>query len=251
MVTNQKQLWAHMSIFGQHGLLGSARLPNMHEGVERPAFVRVVDLGRMDYKEALARQLAVRDALQTGRGEDTIFLVEHPPVATLGRRGRPEDVFDAALPVVVVDRGGKATYHGDGQLVIYPVVHLGEGCRDIRAWVQHIEAFVVALLTAHGIRASARLDEPGVWTAAGRKIASVGVAVQQWVSTHGVAINVSTDLREFERINPCGLGAAVMTSMQNEGSSATLEMVRKWAMAHAESHFMQFAQHVMQSRSRA
>ncbi len=203
--------------------------------------VQVLDLGRMEYGECLALQRRLRDERIAGRGEDTILLVEHPPVATLGRRGVPADVFDADLPVFSIERGGKATYHGPGQLVIYPIVHLGEGNRDVRAWVQCVEGFAIALLRHFGIAAHVRPDAPGVWTdATGKKIASIGVAIQHWVSFHGLALNVTLDLKEFERIDPCGLGAAVMTSVQREGCEATLAQVRAWAARNAAAHFSSF-----------
>lgn len=195
----------------------------------------------MEYGECLALQLRVRDALIAGRGEDTILVVEHPPVATLGRRGESSHVFDPTLPVFAIDRGGKATYHGPGQLVIYPIVHLGEGNRDVRAWVQHLEGFVVDLLAAFGVATRAKLDLPGVWTIqTDKKIASIGIAVQHWVSTHGIAVNVDVDLREFERIDPCGLGAAVMTSLVTEGANADMDRVRMWAVENAIAHFSSF-----------
>lgn len=195
----------------------------------------------MEYGECLALQLRLRDERIAGRGEDTILIVEHPPVATLGRRGKRSEVFDPTLPVFVIDRGGKATYHGLGQLVIYPIVHLGEGNRDVRAWVQHLERFVIRLLAEHGIAAEIRPDAPGVWTVVtGKKIASIGIAVQHWVSTHGIALNVDLDVREFERIDPCGLGAAVMTSMRREDAAATMAEVRRWVAEQAAAHFSSF-----------
>lgn len=200
--------------------------------------VQVMDVGRMEYGECLALQLRLRDMRARGEGEDTLLVVEHPPVATLGRRGDPKEVFDPTLPVFTIDRGGKATYHGPGQLVLYPIVHLGEGNRDVRAWVVHLETLVVRLLADFGIAAKPRLDAPGVWTeASGKKIASIGIAIQSWVSTHGIALNVDVDLREFERIDPCGLGAAVMTSMRAEGSPATMEALRAWVAHNGPAHF--------------
>lgn len=202
--------------------------------------VQVVDLGLMEYGECLALQRRLRDERQRGAGEDTLLMVEHPPVATLGRRGNPDEVFDRTLPVFTIERGGKATYHAPGQLVLYPIVHLGEGNRDVRAWVQHLERFVIALLGAHGIPAHIVPDLPGVWTGP-RKIASIGIAIQHWVSFHGIALNVSLDPREFERIDPCGLGAQVMTSMAREGSMATLPEVKQWVAEHAPAHFHIFS----------
>lgn len=201
--------------------------------------MEVRDLGRMDYGACLALQRELRDARQRGEGQDVLLLVEHPPVATLGRRGTPDEVFDKSLPVYVIERGGKATYHAPGQLVLYPIVHLGDGNRDVRAWVQHLERFVIDLLTAHGIAARIEPDLPGVWTGP-RKVASIGIAIQHWVSFHGIAVNVTLDPKEFERIDPCGLGAQVMTSMRREGSQATLQDVKDWVVAHAPAHFSSF-----------
>jgi lipoate-protein ligase B len=203
--------------------------------------VELRDLGVMEYGECLALQRSLRDARQRGDGEDTVLMVEHPPVATLGRRGTPEEVFDATLPVHVIERGGKATYHGPGQLVLYPIVHLGDGNRDVRAWVRHLEALLIRCLAEFGIAAHVKPDLPGVWTVAtDRKVASIGIAIQHWVSFHGIALNVTLDPKEFERLDPCGLGAAVMTSMRREGSAATMDDVKAWMRQHAVSHISSF-----------
>jgi lipoyl(octanoyl) transferase len=210
--------------------------------------MRVLDVGRMEYGECLALQHRLRDDRAAGRVEDTLVVVEHPPVATLGRRGEATEVFDPTLPVFSIERGGKATYHGLGQLVLYPIVHLGEGNRDVRAWVQHLEAFVVRMLAEFGIQARAKLESPGVWTVGSdRKIASIGIAIQNWVSFHGIAINVDIDLREFERINPCGLGAAVMTSMVGEGSNADMHVVRSWVLQHGATEIGSFGLNAIES----
>ncbi|MCA1820103.1 MAG: lipoyl(octanoyl) transferase LipB, partial [Halobacteriales archaeon] len=116
------------------------------------------------------------------------------------------------------------------------IVHLGEGNRDVRAWVQCLEALVIRLLADHGIAAEVRAEHPGVWTPSGRKIASIGIAIQHWVSFHGVALNVDVDLAGFERIDPCGLGAAVMTSMAREGAKADMATARAWVQAHGAAH---------------
>ena len=207
------------------------------------------DLGVMEYGQCLRLQHELRDARQRGEGEDTLLMVEHPPVATLGRRGTPDEVFDATLPVHVIERGGKATYHGPGQLVLYPIVHLGEGNRDVRAWVRHLEALLVRCLAEFGVAAHVKPELPGVWTVAtDRKVASIGIAIQHWVSFHGVALNVTLDPKEFERIDPCGLGAAVMTNMRREGSTATMDEVRAWMRTHAVEHIRSF--HVEREISR-
>jgi lipoate-protein ligase B len=201
--------------------------------------MEVRDLGLMEYGSCLKLQHELRDQRQRGEGHDVLLMVEHPPVATLGRRGSPAEVFDATLPVFTIERGGKATYHAPGQLVLYPIVHLGEGNRDVRAWVQHLERFVIQLLAEQGIAARIEADLPGVWTGP-RKIASIGIAIQHWVSFHGIALNVTIDPAEFQRIDPCGLGAQVMTSMRREGSNATMQDLKRWVAMHAPTHFASF-----------
>ncbi len=203
--------------------------------------MEVRDLGRMEYGECLALQHELRDALRMGRGEDTILVVEHPSVATLGRRGTADEVFDRDLPVFQIERGGKATLHGPGQLVVYPIMHMGEGNRDVRAWVRHLEAFIHKMLRHFGIETHTKVDLPGVWTVdSDKKIASIGIAIQHWISFHGIAVNITLEPDEFQRIDPCGLGAAVMTNMQREGTDVDLEEVKAWALAHAADHFGEF-----------
>jgi lipoate-protein ligase B len=204
--------------------------------------MRLLDAGHMEYGACLELQHRLRDERIRGEGEDTLVVVEHPPVATLGRRGQPEEVFDRSLAVYAIERGGKATLHAPGQLVLYPIAHLGEGNRDVRAWVQHLEGLVIRLLADFGIPAHVETERPGVWTDGGRKIASLGIAISHWVSTHGIALNVTIDPKEFERIDPCGLGAAVMTSMARERPEAgiTMEAVRAWVHEHALRHLEPF-----------
>lgn len=194
----------------------------------------------MEYGECLQLQYDARDSVQLGN-DDQVFVVEHPLVATLGRRGEPSDVFDPTIPVFHIERGGKATLHGPGQLVVYPIVHLGEGNRDVRAWVRHLEAFLIDMLAHFGIEAETNVEYPGVWTSkTGKKIASIGIAVQKWVSFHGIAINVSLEPKTFEKLDPCGLGASVMTNMHLEGSDASMADVKAWVLEHAASHFAKF-----------
>lgn len=204
--------------------------------------MQVRDLGVMEYGECLELQRRLLAEVQLGKVEDTVLVVEHPLVATLGRRGEAGDVFDRSLPVFEIERGGRATLHGPGQLVVYPIVHLGVGNRDVRAWVRHLESFIHAMLGHFGVPTHTREEYPGVWTdRSEKKIASIGIAVQRWVSFHGIAVNVTLDPREFERLDPCGLGAAVMTNLRLEGSDATMDDVRAWVLEHAGPHFAGFA----------
>ncbi len=203
--------------------------------------MEVRDLGRMDYGECLELQRQLKQRIHMGDQDDVVLVVEHPPVATLGRRGERSEVFDQELPIYEIERGGKATYHGPGQLVVYPIVHLGAGNRDVRAWVRHLEQFLHDCLAHYGIASVTKEEYPGVWTSkSDKKIASIGIAIQDWISIHGIALNVTLDPAEFQRIDPCGLGAAVMTNMQREGSAATMDDVRAWVLDHAAKHFAAF-----------
>lgn len=173
-------------------------------------------LGRRPYQEAWDLQHALVAAIAAGDAPDTLLLVEHEPVITLGRRrGAADNVFDAGgLPVIETERGGDVTYHGPGQLVGYPLLALGEGERDLHAYLRDLEGVLIDVLSARGLAADRLPGQTGVWVQ-GRKLASVGVAVRRWVTYHGFALNVSTDLAPFRRMNPCGLPASVMASMDD------------------------------------
>lgn len=171
----------------------------------------ILDLGRIDYKEAwdLQRQLMELRALD--QVPDTIILLEHDHVITLGKKTSPENFRSQNVPVYQVERGGDATYHGPGQLVGYPIIKLVD--HDVRRHVALIEATLVNTLSRFGIKGELIESHPGVWVGK-RKIASIGVAVTNWVSYHGFALNVNTDLSYFELIRPCGLDPSTMTSIE-------------------------------------
>ena len=183
----------------------------------------IADLGRRPYVEVLELQRELCRQRVTGRLEDDVLvLVEHEPVVTLGRGTRPSSLplAPAALaargiPVVEVERGGDVTYHGPGQLVGYPVLQLGEHRQDLHWYLRQLEAAVIEALAALGVPAERNPGLTGVWTR-GRKIASIGIHVKQWVTFHGFALNVSTDLRGFDLIVPCGIDGVVMTSVAAE-----------------------------------
>ena len=167
----------------------------------------VVHLGRLPYAEGLALQERVRDARERGRVPDTLLLLEHDPVYTRGRRTAPGELpmtvdwyAERGIEIVEVDRGGRATYHGPGQLVGYPIVRTG----DVLAHVRGMERALVAALADEGIDAAGRTDDgpdyTGVWVGGSRKIASIGVHVRRSITTHGFAVNVDNDLEPFEWI---------------------------------------------------
>ena len=159
-------------------------------------------------------------ARQAGSISDTLILVEHPEAITLGRSARPNNILDAGdVPVFAIERGGDVTYHGPGQLVAYPIFHLSEREHDLHRYLRGLEETVLRTLADFGIAGTRRPGQTGVWTGdetAPRKLASIGVAVRKWVTLHGLALNVSTDLARFATIQPCGFDASVMTSMARE-----------------------------------
>lgn len=172
----------------------------------------LLDLGRAEYGWTwdLQRALAARRA--EDRIPDGLILVEHDPVVTLGRRGGDEDVLDKSLPVYRVERGGEATFHGPGQLVGYPILRLPDRL-EVKRLVTDLEEVLIQACADFGIEAVHEGPERGVWVK-GQKLASLGLAVQQSVTFHGFALNVSTDLSYFLKIRPCGHAGTIMTSME-------------------------------------
>jgi lipoyl(octanoyl) transferase len=191
-------------------------------------------LGRVAYGAGVELQERLRDEVAAGRRGDLLLLLEHPHVYTLGRSARASDVLlpradleRGGITVAECDRGGLATYHGPGQLVGYPILNLNPDRRDVRRYVRDLQAVLVSTLAAYGVRAEGRMKQPeiGVW-AGDRKIASIGVHLSRWVTTHGFALNVTTDLSRFEGIVPCGMPEVRMTSIAAEtGTKPTVEEV--------------------------
>ncbi|MDG6900840.1 MAG: lipoyl(octanoyl) transferase LipB [Nitrososphaerota archaeon] len=171
----------------------------------------LVDFGRMEYGEALSLQRELASKRAGGEIPDTLVLVEHDHVITLGRKTTPSNFKPQEIPVFQVERGGDATYHGPGQLVGYPIVLLSD--HDVRRHVRNIEEALTRTLGAYGIKGERLEGHPGIWVA-GKKMASIGVAVTDWVAYHGFALNVNTDLSYFELIRPCGLDPSALTSMK-------------------------------------
>lgn len=171
------------------------------------------DLGRIEYRAAWELQLRCVEERAAGRSRDLLLLCEHPPVITCGRGTRPAHLPVApTVPVHEVERGGDVTWHGPGQLVGYPIVFLPPQRRDLHAHLRWIEGGLIAALADFGVAAGRRPGLTGVWVRE-KKIASIGIAVRRWVTWHGFALNVEPDLAAFRAIRPCGLDAAVMTSL--------------------------------------
>jgi len=197
----------------------------------------VLELGRIAYGSALEWQQRLVAERKQGTGEDHLLLLEHPHVITLGRNGKMEnllagdEVLDrAGISFFPTDRGGDVTYHGPGQLVGYPILDLREWKRDVGAYVRAIEQTIIDTLADYGIAAGRIPKLTGVWVGE-RKIASIGVHLSRWVTSHGFALNVSTDLSYFQYIVPCGLTKPV-TSMAAVGVRATVVEVGGTLAAH-------------------
>jgi lipoyl(octanoyl) transferase len=197
----------------------------------------VLELGRIDYPSALGWQQRLVTERKQGLGEDHLLLLEHQHVITLGRNGKMENLLAgdeilsrAGISFFPTDRGGDVTYHGPGQLVGYPILDLREWKRDVGAYVRAIEQTIIDTLADYGIEAGRIPKLTGVWVGE-RKIAAIGVHLSRWVTSHGFALNVATDLSYFQYIVPCGLTKPV-TSMAALGVRATVEEVGRTLAAH-------------------
>ncbi len=178
-----------------------------------------INLGRRHYGATLRWQRSMTPLRKRGMIRDTLAFVEHPPVITLGKQTDPKNllVADPSIPRFEVERGGDITYHGPGQLVCYPIFDLTRRGRDLHAFVRGLEQGIIDALAEFKVVGKRVSGFTGVWVSTAecdRKIASIGIAAQQWISFHGIAVNLSTDLTAFERINPCGLKSEIMTSLE-------------------------------------
>jgi len=182
-----------------------------------------IDLGLIGYAEAYALQKRVVAARKAGAIEDVLLLCEHPPVITLGRSGKRENLLASAhelrqkgVEYHATDRGGDITYHGPGQIVGYPILNLGAIRRDVVWYLRTLEEAMIRATAEFGISAERVAGKTGIWVRAGNieeKLAAIGVHISRWVTSHGFAYNVSTDLRHFDLIVPCGIADRKATSL--------------------------------------
>ncbi len=189
-----------------------------------PADLVIKRLGLVEY-EPTWRDMQTFTDRRDAQTADEIWLLQHPPVYTLGLNGNPEHLLAPAdIPVIDIDRGGQVTYHGPGQLVVYPMIDLRRQSLGVRELVSALEQSVIDLAANHGIDAQARADAPGVYVA-GRKLASLGLRIRRGCSYHGLAFNIDMDLEPFSRINPCGFEDLEVTQLKDLGGPADLELV--------------------------
>lgn len=194
--------------------------------------LRVIDLGRMRYADALQAQMQHVERRKGGEGVDTLLYVEHPHVVTIGRNGKQQHVLASedilartGIELYESDRGGDVTYHGPGQLVGYPILDLKAWKRDVHAYFYGVEQALIDALAQFRIRAERVAEKgcEGVWVA-GAKVAAIGIHISRWITSHGFALNIDTDLNYFKYIVPCGLTKPVC-SVRTLGCSASREEV--------------------------
>ncbi|HWC47963.1 MAG TPA: lipoyl(octanoyl) transferase LipB [Solirubrobacterales bacterium] len=217
--------------------------------------VLVKHLGTVPYLEAWELQRELAEQRRRDQIPDVLLLLEHPPTYTRGRRSKPEELpmgvewYEAqGIAVHDTDRGGLVTYHGPGQLVAYPIVHLGPYADDVHAYVRGLEQVITGALAEAGVPAQTIDGLTGVWTVGdppptlspspARKIASIGLHVSRGVTTHGLAVNVDNDLQPFEWIVPCGIEGVAMTSVTKEvGRGHNVETFSDLLVAHYSQTF--------------
>jgi lipoyl(octanoyl) transferase len=206
--------------------------------------ISFLDSGRVSYDAALLHQREAEARVKAG-GRETLFLLEHEPVITIGRNASRRDLLvtesylaSQGIALRDSDRGGKLTYHGPGQLVAYPILNLAPDRRDVKRYVRDLEEVLIRTAADFGVRAS-RSDLPGRWAsvwAGNDKLAAIGVHLSRWVTTHGVALNVETELARFSLIVPCGISDGGVTSLEHLLSTAPTPSVPEVAQRFA-AHF--------------
>ena len=206
------------------------------------------DWGLVDYQTALLRQMDLVDLVSREHARETIVFCTHSPVVTLGRGTRDGDLCGWTGETVEVGRGGRATYHGPSQLVVYPILDMSQRGRDLHKYMRTLEEIVVGTLQDFGVTASGRSmqvhdgdevaeEATGVWIGS-RKIASIGIGVRKWVSFHGLAINLDQDDNAFQGMKPCGFTPSMMVSLEEVlGNPVDRELFKSRLRARLSDHF--------------
>lgn len=211
----------------------------------RPAQIR--RLGRVSYEAGLRMQKALAQGVREGKLPDQVLVLEHPPVFTLGRNATRQDIHvndafldERGVEVFETDRGGQVTYHGPGQLVVYPICNLGDGRKDLGRFVRGLEEAMIRTAEDFGVIAERLEGFPGVWvntTRGWEKLGALGIHLQRWITTHGIAFNVAPEMHHFRWITPCGItdkGVCSLSSLLGEGAPS-----RELAAAHMEGHLVE------------
>ena len=208
-------------------------LATLRSSPSSPSSLAVKYLGLVDYVPTW-RAMQDFTAQRTAHTPDELWLLQHPPVYTLGLAGKPEHILRAgAIPIIPVDRGGQVTYHGPGQVVAYVLLDLKRRGYGVRELVQRLEQAVIDLLDGYGIQAERRAKAPGVYIAE-RKIAALGLRIKRGMSYHGLALNVDMDLAPFQAINPCGYEGLEVTQLRALGVDESPDTVARRLVAALE-----------------
>jgi len=174
----------------------------------------IIDLGLRDYEESYKIQKELVDKRRRGDIGDSLILAEHPPIFTIGRLGRIENLLkNNGVQVLRVDRGGDITFHGPGQLILYPIINLKENGLGLHEYMRRLESAAIYFLRQYSVEAVRSEGRTGVWVGE-KKIASIGIAASSWITYHGMSINLNVDLEYFSMINPCGMKDALVTSLE-------------------------------------
>ena len=176
--------------------------------------LNILDLGLTEYQRALDIQKTLVKERLDNSTSDTLLLLEHPHVVTLGKQTNPNDVLNNSIPIVKIDRGGSATYHGPGQLIGYIIMDLRSKGISVPILISKIHEIIILTLDELDIKAKRKKNDTGVWIDQ-KKIASIGLSVRNWITYHGFSLNVNTDLERFNTIRPCGYDSQVMTSVNS------------------------------------
>jgi lipoyl(octanoyl) transferase len=214
--------------------------------------IQVQDFGLMAYDDSWALQKQTLEGVSSGQLPPTLFVGEHPPVYTTGRKNTVSNRLQQDIPVVEIERGGDITYHGPGQLISYPIFPLPTHYRDLHQYLRDLEEVLILTLQAFGLEGFRNPGWTGVWiqpegVSSPLKMASIGVAVSKWVTYHGIALNVTNDLTPFSAINPCGLSSEAMTRLVDwcDGSKENAAEVFSKAKSQLVGSFQQVFQPIL------
>lgn len=199
--------------------------------------IAVKDLGTCNYNIALSTQEITREKLIQNSGVNTLFLVEHDHIYTLGKHANPKNILNNNCEIIQTDRGGDVTYHGPGQLVGYPIIDLKKMKLGVKSYVKNIELLLIATLHDYKIDAHIKEGNPGVWVN-NKKIGSIGIRVSRGITTHGFSLNINTDMKYFSNIISCGIDDVLMTSMEKElGTNFFMNDIKQSIILHFNQLF--------------